>query len=556
MKDREGGHWVRDGFALLAPILVVFVLPALDLGKRNLEVLGLHLSMFKGLAVLALSVLALAVLLARFRSVNPAIEFVYLLYLSWAPLWLVNIAAGEWLGRDVALGAMVLCSVLCAAFVRRNPRARDALVLGVAVFGAGLVVMAIIQANSIRSTAAILEARVRRQITESSPAPSSDVDHAGLPDIYHLVFDEFQTDLFEVSVQPDQLRALGGFVFYPETTTPYGRTDMALGATFSGEPFDYAGEPYDYIFQAFNGDRSLLSALKSHGYHTTGLLHQIYPTESKSAFDRTHQHILYGDFGASADQSELFTSLWIVASLPESIVEALVPAERLDMLRSQTLLPATYGYYSVLSLRRYLDEHSTWRSNAPRYVFVHMIVPHQPIALDEDCEERQSDSLTIEGQSRCAIDLILEFAEVLKREGRFENSLIVAHGDHGAHYDVSGEKAVAIRDERTPEWQRARSRPVLLIKPVGASDSVPFRDDPRKADLYDIYPTILEAAGIDPGSHAIGYPLTRSDPPDRERHYHFYRKDPYQPRVVEGNLARYLITPEGPVFERLVPIER
>lgn len=556
MRDVEGGRWVRDGLAVLAPVLVVFVLPALQLSRRNLEVLGLQASMFRWLAVGAVVLLMLGTALARLRHRHRAIELAFLFYLALAPFCLLYIAAGSWVTRDVAaIAAIVLTfAAVVSVFPRRS--AREAVLLGTSIFGVGLLVLALIEANTLRSTNKRLKNRERRTAQREAPLFTGSARDESRPDVYHVVFDEFQTDYFELATRPEQRAALGGFVFFPDATTPWGRTDMALGATFSGEPYLYEGEPIDYILRAFLGDRSLLSRLGDHGYHTTGLLHQVYPTVSTTPLDRTLQHIRYGDFGGSTDQAQLFTALWMEGNLPESIVERLVPPNRLDMLRAQTLLPASYGYYSVLSLRRYLADESTWASNAPRYVFIHMIVPHEPIALDEDCSESESEDLTIEGQARCAVNLLIELVETLKREGRFDDSLIIAHGDHGSRYARHGRTLVPIGSETRQDWQEARSRPLLLVKPAGGNASMPLCEDPRPADLYDIYPTILAAAGLERGKFAIGSSLTQAAPADRSRDYHFYKKDPDDDRLIDGDIAHYRVTSDGLIFDRNIPIRR
>lgn len=556
MTDREGGRVTREGFAVLAPLFVIFVLPALRLSRNNLEILGLHLSQFSELATLAAPILLVAIGAARLRHAFRSADLVYTFYLLLAPLWLAYGFASRWVGREEAFVGMLGLAVIGASGVIRNPRARDGLTFGSAVFGMGMLGLVLIEANTLRSTLAHVESRERRLIESEAARLRERAGDASLPDVYHVVFDEFQTDLFEVVATSNQRNALGGFFLFPDTTTPYGRTDMALGATFSGEPYDYSGEPYDWIWRAFNGERSLLTKLKESGYQTTGLLHQVYPVESASPFDLTLLQERYAANARRADNGDLFLSLWMVASLPDTIVDRVVPPTRLDPLKSQTLLPASYGYLSVRSLRRYLNDESTWLAHAHRYVFIHIIVPHLPVALDEGCEESESDAATIEGQTACAIRLLIELVDALKREGRYESSLIVAHGDHGSQYSTEGGSLVLLRSESKLEWQRARSRPLLLVKPAGAGASVPLRDDPRPADLYDILPTILEAAGIAPDLEAIGHSLTQPAPPPRPRDYHFYEKDPDPLRLVDGTITHYWITPDGPVFDREISIER
>jgi len=64
--------------------------------------------------------------------------------------------------------------------------------------------------------------------------------------IYHIIFDEYQTEMFSMTLTPEVKQNLGGFVFFSEAITPFGRTEMSFGTIFSGKQYDFTTPPLEY----------------------------------------------------------------------------------------------------------------------------------------------------------------------------------------------------------------------------------------------------------------------------------------------------------------------
>jgi len=547
----------REFLALLAPVLVVVVLPPLDLLTRNHEVLGLRLSMLTSLSVIGLAAFAVGAVFACLRSRHRLLGFCHTLFLLIAPGWIIYISAASYFGKGRVFPAMLIVIPAVAVAMTRSRRGlQEYLLQGCAIFSILLAVLGTV--NTIHLLEAVNEqAEADRQAVVSNEPDRDQLNAAtvGLPDIYHVIFDEFQTDMFEAALTDEDREDLGGFTFFPSASTPWGRTEMALGAILSGRPYVYKGEPYEYVHDGFHGPQSLITQLKEQGYYTKGLIHGVYPRNSTSPFHSTFIHKTYANVSGDGESSDLFFAVWLVASFPQYVVERILPPLRLDQMNSQTLLPASDPFMSVLSLRRFVREDLVPRHDGPQYLFIHLIVPHFPLVLDEHCNFRQDNSVTAEMQSTCAISLIVELIDSLKRTGRFESSLIFIHGDHGSSYSHDGTSLVRWK-RNDPEWHKARSRPLLLVKPAGVPDSLPFRIDRRQTDLYDIYPTILSAVGADAAERGlIGQSLFHAEPQDRVRHYHFYQKE-HTRRMIDGDILRYVVTPDGLEFDKKVPIAR
>jgi hypothetical protein len=131
------------------------------------------------------------------------------------------------------------------------------------------------------------------------------------------------------------------------------------------------------------------------------------------------------------------------------------------------------------------DEESL--SPSGRYTLVHVLIPHPPLKLRADCTYSVGSSKTepIE-QSRCALKLIEEFVDRLKELGRFDDSLIVIHADHGGAYRTKNDTLVT----------NARSvslNVVLLVKPVGNPASEELQVVDSETSLLDIARIIMNS---------------------------------------------------------------
>ncbi len=125
-----------------------------------------------------------------------------------------------------------------------------------------------------------------------------------------------------------------------------------------------------------------------------------------------------------------------------------------------------------------------------RYSFTHLLMPHPPYVLRPDCSYEPSGAKTdMLAQTQCTMELLFDFLGVLQTLGRFEDSLILVHGDHGGHYRM--------RDGKLIDYRSRSLRSLLLVKPVGRGQEDRFEVSPRKSSLLDIAPTILDCVGID-----------------------------------------------------------
>lgn len=315
-----------------------------------------------------------------------------------------------------------------------------------------------------------------------------------LPNIYHIIFDAYQSDVFS-SILTDNLRKkLGGFLYFPEATAVYSHTTWAVPSVFLGSKYDFSVQQSEYQDRAFNGEGSFLHALKRAGYSTTAYTRKLYPIALK-LFDKINQHS-DNVGGERLDNTGAFLSAWIYRYAPLSLRAFLAEREIfitpliINQFETGVFLPNSAPQESLLSFERFLAEEKTL-SESGRYTFIHLMVPHSPYLFNADCQT--IDDATVITQSQCAEKLLLDLVGELKRLSRFNDALIIVHGDHGDKFVMQDGKLLP---------QRYRShRALLLVKPSLVDDAADLKVSPRRATLLDITPTLRE----------LGAPKTRSE---------------------------------------------
>lgn len=363
-----------------------------------------------------------------------------------------------------------------------------------------------------------------------------------LPNIYHILLDEYQTDMFLQTLNENVEAELAGFHFYPEATTLFGRTGMSLPSIFTGRPYDFATPQIDYQQSAFNSDRSFLYWLRRAGYRVSAYLHPVYdfdqPLFEYVTYHKDIKHL------AADRYMQVFKQLWIYSTFPSGIAAAMLGNEYMEQQKNQNILDPVAPVMSLNTMRRLLREEGKL-GNHGRYLFAHLILPHFPYVLRDDCSySEEFTSTSPVSQSRCATRLIIDLVRTLKKLHRFSDSLIIVQSDHGARFAVEKNRLVNIESFGTysPEWSRARSRTLLLIKPNGVSEkNKPFVVSNTPTTLLDIAPTLVNALKLKTKMRMSGIDLFGSDAQveNRTRYYHFFDKK--TPFGITDEITRYRI---------------
>jgi arylsulfatase A-like enzyme len=187
-------------------------------------------------------------------------------------------------------------------------------------------------------------------------------------------------------------------------------------------------------------------------------------------------------------------------------------------------------YFSMQEFMRFLDDEDT-RPATGQYIFLHVILPHGPSVLDDECNyigeltkaqgTAQAEQERYLEQVQCSHKLLGLLVKKLESLGRLDNSLIIAQADHG-YYMYPADLGVLYKfkplDVAVPridhdkadsstwpsEMIEVKSSALLLIKFPGQSSA--SRSD-KPVQMIDIAPTILRYFDIETPASMRGIPI-------------------------------------------------
>ena len=338
-----------------------------------------------------------------------------------------------------------------------------------------------------------------------------------LPNIYHIVLDGYQSDIFDFLLTEELKTELSGFQLFPNNTSLYGKTRHSIPAVFIGRKYDSDFSYSKAKHAAFSSSDSLLGMLLDRGYKTSAFLHQ----EIKFSPNSFHEVRYHYEFSKRRPWSVVsFRWLWFYTYWPEFVYRAILYPNVVGRIRTGHLAPDGYPVVSLDAFRAFLSI-EPYEPSVGRYVFIHVIIPHPPYRLTSDCTVVEStDALN---QFKCANRLIGEFVSLLRGLNRFRESLIIIHADHGDNLLIDGgrlqEVDRGVLDELDVGFHFPRSKALLLLKQIGDDENTGFRVNETKTTLLDVAPTIAHSLGVAVQGKFEGVPMSVEKGRKDERFY-------------------------------------
>ncbi len=543
--------WYKAMLSLVLTPFIIFIATSIELYAINHEEINNKASVLLPFVGLFCIALIIGCSLYYFQEKGKSVKFLLYMYYSLGPIFLLHTLVPATLVGDLVRVTALLGALLLFAWYLYEKIGINRVVT---VFSWIALALIIGQAATSANTLGLIGSGSSDNSSASAKVSESGSARENLPNVYHILLDEYQTEMFELTLDDNVKEQLGGFVYYPKNTTVFGRTGMSLPSIFTGKTYDYQEPQIEYQQKAFDSDRSFLYWLKDVGYETQAYIHKIY-TFDQPLFDTVTLHSENAQTGLS-DQvyTKLFAKLWIYANAPKTVAEKVVHPEFLQQVKAQNILPDEAPVLSSASFKNIIQDDAALDKSGT-YTFVHLILPHFPHVLKSDCSyNKDAESSPIE-QSQCATKLIGEFTDKLKKLDRYENSLVIIESDHGAKFNVENGELKSIKSgQYSEEWSTARSRALLLIKTPDRTSQDTFMRSEAETTLLDIAPTIIGALGIEAKTNFEGTSLESSDanPGERVRYYHFFDKKGKNEQTDE--LQRFVIKNGEAQFDRVIPI--
>ncbi|MFC1833352.1 sulfatase-like hydrolase/transferase [Thermodesulfobacteriota bacterium] len=383
-----------------------------------------------------------------------------------------------------------------------------------------------------------LSPRTSRLFFDMAPPPQPVVigeSSADKPNIYQIVFDGYSSCRFgDLAKEENAEKVFDGFTFFKEARTNYIHTRLSFRSYMTGTLFDGKNAA---LYEAAALESGLPEELYRAGYtisyYVPGLMY-VHKRAANAKVTSVRAWI----------NTNLYR-LWLVRATPNILRrEANAAARQMGTwLHSRSESAAKEAPANPPSSREskgsercceqtlQLMEDEAERPAHGQYVYVHVNLPHPPYYWDKDCSFIGESDYNKNAQ--CATKVMAELIDRLKELGRYEESLIIIHSDHGWETEqcdswdtsagtVQAEIAAKIKDYTngfvTTEEFFARTRVLLLIKPPNVPGK-PLIVSPAPASLLDIPATVRDLIGMTPvpgPGHSV---FAKDLPPDRAIHF-------------------------------------
>jgi len=378
--------------------------------------------------------------------------------------------------------------------------------------------------------------------------------------VYHFVLDELQTD---AAIAALATRNTGneytGFRLYENNIANYIWTNASMPSYLTGAL--YREGDFKAWQEAFK-KHGLFTRMYEGGYAVN--LYAVYEhwCASYMQFCESLDQIYESRTGLVASDYITFIQIWFARILPNAITNiALEQGKQVGsfvystMVDTEVDIPKTIPkgkapYSSVLMFGEMLAAEKS-RAATGEYVYAHAILPHGPYVMNESCEYDANLWRSAGGkkayfeQASCGLARISEFLAELKRLGRYDDATIVVHADTGHGHqgfvgmdeagNIIGKDSVGLPPMeldkqflRSETWYLARSMALLMIKAPGSGGALEIVD--RKTQLIDVYPTIVEMAGLEPGE--VDGVSVEGGALSNQRESHMYFTSPARPGEV------------------------
>ena len=374
--------------------------------------------------------------------------------------------------------------------------------------------------------------------------------------VIHIVPDQAQGALLYEILTSDlehYSEAFDGFTFFTQAIGRYKSTYPSVVYYMTGEAPESAADivkyqpfSWDYVEKTLK-EHSIVTLLAENGFNTFGFQFHpgIFCKGPYAACTGTHDEVFAG-IAANSPKRKLALTVLTAVDLGLFQMTPVVVRQRVyDDGRwfVRRLLTGDVSHSGILDV---FTEKMQVGANPDSYNYFHHAGAHAPLLFDRNCKYvgPQPVDYAHEGeQVRCTLIQLEEMIQALKKNGVYDQTMIVVNGDHGTPWLPSSQSGQW--GKIVPEHIMGMASVFLFIKPPEARGPMGFSDMP--VTMGDIPATIAGVYGLD---HAYtGVQIFNDEPiADRERYYFSYdsASKAHSLQALE-NLTRYRI--RGNVYD-------
>jgi hypothetical protein len=328
--------------------------------------------------------------------------------------------------------------------------------------------------------------------------------------VFHLVMDGFQSDVFNDIVEDPDFRhlreSLTGFTLFDQHIGTFPYTQLTVPLIVSGRTYRNEIPVDDFVRDTMQGD-TILSAAKTAGFEidvaSQVALRKAYAAGAYTNTYDTPSNRQVGDRDYVVNDAVRLIDLSLFRLFPH-FVKAYIYEDELWFVQSW-FRDADYlsiRYFSELKFLEDMAREMKADREAPVYKLFHLMLSHRPTVGNEQCEydgTRTTSRQNVTIQARCGLKRVVDVLNAMKDIGIYDNSLIVLMADHGAWvpaegYVQGGDQSRGSMGGPSPVVA-GMAVPVLAIKPPHSR--LPMQISSAPTTIGDVPATIAALMGLD-----------------------------------------------------------
>jgi hypothetical protein len=369
----------------------------------------------------------------------------------------------------------------------------------VAAFGSGVLLA--LQVAFLTTTALQADPRTRPEWRGPSDAM---FDVSRKQNAFHIVLDGFHSDVFSEILEAERPlldKEFSGFVFFQDHAGAFPTTMVSVPAMLTGTTYRQEQPLQKYIRDHFKNG-SIFATLRGQGYRVDSVTEMHFDNQSATNFFRVPRpYVSYEAYTRFAAWQLADLSLFRHA--PHILRPRIYnnQAWRLQNAFGENVGGESSGRrHHPVNGAAVLDEFGRRLRLAidePLYKFIHVGIPHMPVAVNAGCEFTgvvRSTRESFRGQARCAVARVAALLNRLRTLGVYDSSLIVIASDHG----IGIPPREFVYDRAVPDGDLSviagKAMALLIVKPPNSTG--PVRVSQAPTAITDIPVTVADTLGV------------------------------------------------------------
>jgi hypothetical protein len=401
--------------------------------------------------------------------------------------------------------------------------------------GGSIALMAVLLLSSfLTDVRQIKPSRVKEKSrTASIPRPSL-FEFSPERNVIQFVLDGFQSDFFKELAASEKKRfdqTFDGFTFFEDAIGVYPTTEMSVPAYLGGAIYKNNVPTKNFLADIFGG-KTIGNVLFDDGYQVDIIGGPGPGYFRKASF--TNNYFIPVPYRGTKTQRERIGAAGLLdfalfRAAPHYLKKVVYHNQRwlFQRLVSGNDERRAMRYFSHEAFLNDLVHQMRTAADKPVYKYIHLMTPHPPILVNENCmfqPDLPDTRETRKTQARCSLESFMSFLDRLKDLGIYDSSFIILQADHGAAQSVDMENTqdqetqMTIAENNSLSSMAGMALSLLAVKPPGSRG--PMMTSPAQVSLADIPATMSSLLGLK--TTFDGRSIFEIDPRETRKRTFFY----------------------------------